>query len=874
MGGAAGAGPGSVDAVDPDAIHVEEIDGVHVVRTVGEPAPDPMSIAELGYAMAAQDGTTVTVVVGTESERAWSGLEEVLDGQRPGSFREVLLVLSHAATARADRPAVARRIVERWGVRVVAPDGAALLVPGGSLFVPRRPEDPEETGGGAGAGQNRGWWRFAPEGEPEPLGRQLPAPSWQADLDRLSGTATGETAIHRIPAGVALRPLDEPAPLPGDLAFAVPVGPDRPVVLVGAPGDEVELTPHDVVGALTLLPPPIRSAIRLAPGGNSDLLAAGQLAADTFRIEVEVLTGAPLMTDGLSPDGDTHQVRTVLIGRDGTPAWRPFVESVVCRPQLDGPPVPPLLLRWQPPLRGVGSARTGVLRLSESWQVAVTRSGLRVTRVSGMPIALAERPVDADAPAIELGTPGRPLGSSALPALRTLLAALSPEVRERAVLHLYGDCGTEQARELSRVLSEHGVKRLRTKPPQPAARRPAPPARPHPLPAAPAVPAPGGTRQQPGPRLPARPALPRPSGAGQAGPAPVPVPAPAPVSAPVPPPAAAPAPAPAPVPAPAPAPASDARSAVRSKAVEPPTAPGPIPPRPPAGTAPPALIPPGPVPPQAAPPAPVPPAAVPPMVRRPVLTPSFGLGHRSSAAQREAFRALVPDEVWRGQEEAVERMLGRAATEEMGEWAPHPVDVLAVHLYLTTGDGPLGHLALGAALRAGDPRVLPYAACLASGLGRMVPYRGPAFRSGDALAPERTVPGRLLRAPGPVSALTANLRGPSATTRYAVWSENGRRVRLERGGAQPRTGGAAESADEVVFAPGTTFRVLDVREVRGSGVVLLRDVTSGAGSGAAAEQDRAALLALTEALDEGVPSGSRGRVRRWPARCSGPAGWE
>lgn len=279
------------------------------------------------------------------------------------------------------------------------------------------------------------------------------------------------------------------------------------------------------------------------------------------------------------------------------------------------------------------------------------------------------------------------------------------------------------------------------------------------------------------------------------------------------------------------------------------------------------------------------PAFVPPAMRRPVLMPSFGLGHRSSAAERDAFRALVPDDVWRRQEEAVARMLGPAATGKMAEWAPNPVDVLAVHLYLTVADGPLGHRALGAALRAGDRHVLPYLACLASGLGRMVPYRGPAFRSGDALAPERTAAGRLLRAPGPVSALTANLRGPSATTRYAVWSENGRRVRLERGGAQG-DGGGTGAADEVVFAPGATFRVLGVHEVRGTEVVLLRDASAGVGPvpapgagpapapGGVAEQDRAALAALTEALEEGVPSGSRGRVRQWPARCAGPAGWE
>jgi hypothetical protein len=261
-------------------------------------------------------------------------------------------------------------------------------------------------------------------------------------------------------------------------------------------------------------------------------------------------------------------------------------------------------------------------------------------------------------------------------------------------------------------------------------------------------------------------------------------------------------------------------------------------------------------------------------VRRPVLTPSFGPDYRSSAAEREAFRALVPDEVRSKEEKAVRRMLNPSDMAEMGEWAPNPVDVLAVHLYITLQSGPLSHQALGDALRAGDPRMLPYAACLASGLGRMVPYRGPAYRSGVALAPEQRVPGRLLRVPGPVSALTADLRGPSKVPRYAIWSESGRRFYLERKGTG--TGADAQLPDEVVFAPGTTFRVLDIRLVRGAGMVLLRDASTDAGQGEreADERDRAALRALNEALAEGVPAGSRDRVPRWPARCSGPAGWE
>jgi hypothetical protein len=254
--------------------------------------------------------------------------------------------------------------------------------------------------------------------------------------------------------------------------------------------------------------------------------------------------------------------------------------------------------------------------------------------------------------------------------------------------------------------------------------------------------------------------------------------------------------------------------------------------------------------------------------------PWFGPAYRSSAAEREAFRNLVPDDVWSGQARTVERMLETAAAAGRQVRVPNPVDVLAVRLYLTPQSGPFPHQALGAALHTGDPRTLPYAACLASGLARMVPYRGPAFRSGDPLPPEQTARGRLLRTSGPVSALTDNLRGPSAATRYAIWSETGRRVHPER--ARTQTGGTATIPDEVLFAPGTTFRVLGIRELRGTNVILLRDDPSGpiAPGPGAEDQDRAALAALAEALDEDVPAGSRGRGSHWPPRCSGPVGWE
>jgi hypothetical protein len=136
----------------------------------------------------------------------------------------------------------------------------------------------------------------------------------------------------------------------------------------------------------------------------------------------------------------------------------------------------------------------------------------------------------------------------------------------------------------------------------------------------------------------------------------------------------------------------------------------------------------------------------------------------------------------------------------------------------------------------------------------------------------------VLRTPEPVSALPADSAWPAATTRYALWSFTGRRVNPLLSGTTEAT---PTAPDEIVFGPGTAFRVLDVREVGGSALVLLRELLPAAIRTAASappdgpeDQDRAVLARLTEALEQRVPAGSRGRAAHWPERCSGPVGWE
>ncbi|MFJ3639696.1 hypothetical protein ACIPRD_08080 [Streptomyces sp. NPDC090108] len=1043
--------PGAVGPGDRDSVVVEEIDGIHIVRGATEPPPDPMSVAELGYAMAAQAETVHTVVVGTESEQVWAGLGEVLGGLGAEDDADVLLVMSHAANRRGGGPSAARRIAERWGVRVTAPDGTALLVPGGSLFVPREPravpggagsvaDGAESRAGGAADGPSgSGWWRFTPgRYEPEPVGRQLPAPSWQTDADRLCAGPVGESAAYRIPAGVLCRPKGMPPPRPDDLSFAVPVSQTRMVVLVGAPGDEAEMSSRDVVDLLASLSPEVRSAVLLAPGRNIDLLPAGQAAADAFGIEVEVLTGAPVMTDGPVSGGGGHRVSTVLIGGGGAPAWQPFVEAVACRPAVDGRVAPPRLIRWQPPVPGLGTARAGVVRLSDQWQVAAVRSGLRITRTSDTPYALPERQVDPDEPAIELGLPGQPLGRPVLSLLDRLLAALAPEMRERAVLYVYGECGADQMRELSRMMAAHGIRRLRTRAPVPAGRRVVPtamgtpgadglavprdgglvppradgPAVPRdgglvppradgpavPRGTAPAVRREGGpaVRREGGPAREAEPASRPRRGDSRVSPALPPTPPPssqaaaAPAIVPDPPERAAPptpsratgqGPVSVPRSEPADDPAAPARPVLRPGAAHsptPPAVPAPTPTRgavrpygpgvlgsevfgsgvlgsgvsrspasgndasgsgvsgsgasgprasasgvrgsgtPGSGASGPsprgagAAAPPGP-PTSSAPPRPpsssAPPAAPtssapprPPSSTAPGGTPRHpgtvtgpespagdadlgqrrgpiapGPGHRATEAERAAFLALVPARIRSAHDSVVGRLLDSLSVPGSDEPAPDPTDLLALRLYLAEAESPPHARRLAAALHNRDPRLLPYAACVASGLNHLPRHRGVVLRAGSAPVPAESVTGRVLRALLPVSSLPVARAGGISSARYAIWSEYGRRV----GPLLPRTADPAGHRDEVVFGPGSAFRVLGVHGVHGTGVILLREVPVGTPSAAGLdERDRAVASALTGALDplvgapeEDSPTDTQEPDARWPSRCRVPVVW-
>ncbi|MEV5750310.1 hypothetical protein AB0L00_21020 [Actinoallomurus sp. NPDC052308] len=991
QGAAASTGPessGAARAKSRAPVVVDEYDGLILLRSSPDAAPRPEDVAELARAVAGVD-EYFTLVVGADDAggELWARLGTVLDSLHAKGVTTVRLVLSGAGGERADRPALAQRIADAWGIEVIAPDAGVLILPGGSLLA-------QGTDG-----PGLGWRSFTSGTEPSPLGPRSPAPVWQPALARLPGRTAGGYVVEQVPAGLLVRSAREPRAWAAELCYSVPVDGDHLTVLVGASrlSGDAEVPAEELASLLTALPVSTRSAVRLAPCGPVDLLSVAQDTAEILGADVEVWTGLPLVVGSDTEAG----VRPVLIGADAEPTWAPFVEAVACRPYgADGADAPaaPRLLRWRSPLSEGVRTDDGVIRLSDRWQVAVTRSGL-VVGPHGEPSAVAGRPVSPEQLAIELNLRGAPADDALFTGLSRLLSDLGTGVREFVALHRSAppEGADDAGFRLLRLAIEHNVSLVEPRPveaaPAPAqptvrtvatprsawsqAERAAePPAAPPrartdasgdatvhseparansagpaadafahsaridlpdlvaaqpslPLPEreAPTAPNPPGDMtegsaprrvEEPphAPEHPARPASaaedrtgatpstgpgegggaeplsPNPaktppmsvaSGEPEASEAPgAPTEPPSTPGAPTAPEAAAP-PEPSELPGPPEPPATTSALPEPSEppavpeslaAPGPPVAPGSlVAPGPPAATQPPAaaearVSPPSPPAEHRAGPAPATGGVRPGSAVKPL--------RRSTEAERAEFRSLV-QRIWERHGAAVNRAMTRMPALRGGQVDAARTDLVAVHVHLSGGLGEPDGQEPGSPGGAGLPD--SYLACLASGLSRLPSYRGAAVRGGLPADGdlERFVPGTVLHGPGPVSALPIGgaVEMFAATGGYVIWSSTGRRVR-------PLLGSGAAS-DEIVFPPGTAFRVLGVRSAGQAPIVLLSEIlrtgsATGDRPGVLGDADQAALERLDEALRRQAPSAGGTSPAVWPVRCAEPldgvTGWQ
>ncbi|MFF3243774.1 hypothetical protein ACFYWY_08570 [Streptomyces sp. NPDC002870] len=951
--------------------------------------PSLVDLAEVARTVHEYDDEVVTVMAGSadraghDSSDYWARMSGLLDSLRDKGTSCVRLVMSGAGDEQPDRLSLARRIADAWEMEVIAPDGVVLIAPGGALFVLGSP------------GAARGWWRFAPGERPRPLGPRAPAPVWQESLNRVPARTAGGCVVDQIPAGIHVRQAGASEPGEDDLCFAMPVHPERPVLLVGAPQAE-DVAADEVAAVLAALPAAERSRFQLAPGGRRDLLRLAQSVADMLGSDVEVLTGIPLLSGNSVSEA---AVRPTLVGSDGEPTWQPYVTAVACSP-VDGvgkTPAPRLVHSY-PLVQGAADAEHETMPLTDQWYAVATRAGVAVGELGGPRPSLTAMTVDPDTLSVELGTPGAALDESVLPALSQLLTSLGPETRARTTLLVRGTLPSGEG-GLRQLASEQGVLGLRYltggdtgpvssgqqpgEPSSPTDGRPrpdaegrvptavAPPAVDLESATVPTAPDPEATRPPADPaQVPelsgqlvgtggasafTSPAAPETAGvaagavggAGGRGPRRIagvgdtsspPRPAPAPRIAvtearsqePVPTPAA---------PAtgaggsrpddtetvgelvagvltagsgepPSSGDASSSHGSVLGTAGDPSTS-GPPVAEPDDGAdrgeAIPGEVKPGAVDPgdrdgrggsaeglgadgpaASEPPSKGPesggrepaPAAQAPQPSSSGVPVPFAPGHVSSAAERAAFRELASD-VWEVHGAAVSRVLTRMPALRGQELEAARADLVALLAYLTTEEGPLLPRALVRDLHRGDGRLLPYAACIASALRRLPSYRGVALRAAESAEPAEAGhaegeprAGALLLSPGPVSSLAmSSVRPGGVPVRYGIWSVTGRKVRQ----LLDRPGGAKDAPEEIVFAPGTGFRVLGSRTVHGSPVILLRELPATAASptpfGDGVEElsqlDRVALSRLEAALGREFPTEGGAD---WPERCIGPLG--
>ncbi|BBA96931.1 hypothetical protein RVR_2457 [Actinacidiphila reveromycinica] len=428
-------------------LEVSGTDRVLIVHEAGA-VPDHLDRAAAELRRRSHPADRVTVLTGAgfdDHDALLAALVPALaNAGGDGGPRTVRLAMARAGTEADGQPALAHTLADALPCDVVAPAGLVVVAPGGTLFAPDLPGVPG------------GWWRFSPGLTPRRTGTRLPAPAWQNAVERAAPPTADGCVVEQIPAGLLVLPVGAPPEDAGALCYAVPVDPDGPLLLVGS--SRTAAVPPDVLAeVIAALPGPIRSTVRLVPGGGTDLLAAGQGVADLLGIPVRVSTGMPLLLD--APSGPTGSPRTFLTDADGEPSWRPYVEVVTCEPASGGRPSAPRLGTWRPPIGGLKPGlEPGAMMLDRKWEVVVTRAGLWVGPVgSRVPEEIAARPVAPDLMALDVGIPEQTFQPSVWEALDRLFTALQDDVRERTFVRLHGDCSTEDLRDLRRLAMRHDL---------------------------------------------------------------------------------------------------------------------------------------------------------------------------------------------------------------------------------------------------------------------------------------------------------------------------------------------------------------------------------------------------------------------------------
>ena len=307
------------------------------------------------------DHTVVVIDVPADGPVAlWQAIESILRKRR-GSFRIVL-----GEHTRETAMMTAQWLAERLGRAVVVPDGDVVMGAGGTLFSPPL--------GGAG------WFRFEKGFPPRREARRFPEPAWVFAGAEHIWRPGPVGLVEPLPAGVWVRPADSPDDSRPLLVSGLPTDRELLTVVLGAPrGRPVPLA--EIAQFCRSAPPESRDRLRFVQYGPvaAPRPSVGQALADQLGLPVTCYGGVP------AAEGDLR-----VIGLDGQPGWRSFARELQYRPRIAaaGRIVPPELVAYDSPVPGAAEMSPGVFWYSPDAVVEVVQSGLWMRSPSA--------PVEAD----------------------------------------------------------------------------------------------------------------------------------------------------------------------------------------------------------------------------------------------------------------------------------------------------------------------------------------------------------------------------------------------------------------------------------------------------------------------------------------------
>ncbi|MFF3856071.1 hypothetical protein [Micromonospora sp. NPDC002575] len=736
-----------------------------VLHAEGVISPEAQSLA-LAVAEDHENDVVVLDLADGMPITSWESMAGALPRRRRG-IRLMTCGRQHGPAAMAGQ-----WLSERLNRTVVAPDGTLVRGAAGSLFVH--------------SASDSGWIRFRPGRAPEWDSKRYPAPSWDAAaVRRRASSSTGE--IEPLPGGVWIHDTGEPELIERHrdrLVNGVPCHHETMTVLLGCPGT-APLSLDDVMRFWRELDADSRTRARFVQYGAVDLPdgeALGQRLADLFQATVVCYTGVPIGT----PD----RTEFLTVRADASLGWPVFASELGYAPRSRPRSAArcPVVLSHRGPLRWSDEVEPRVYWYAADAVIEVVQAGLWIRPPQVPPNAERVRAAFVDPEHSTLFFDDSVEGTATR--MRELAADVLARLDERTAA--------------GNVLLPASALAPQSRPAGPALGALSPDADRPPVAAPSASPAGGGL--PPAPTIGAAAAV---AGAAVEVVAVEVVAAIEPVTA-------------AAVPEPITAPAAAVPEPIALAVGLEPVSPGPTSaPPPPAPRPHPAATDATGASPTPGPPAPAPAPA--PVRRQPVPAPA-------AAALMVEGRPLTDERAWLrrtlsrefdqlassvarllSEHPGMQRSAGHAVDEVLADW-------VAVRLYLSRRG-----TAIDAGLRNGEPGPhVPFARCAVAGLSRLPSHRGATVYTTTASDAQWALyrRGKLVTEWGFVNALTAPCAGQDGDVDVLLWSMTARRTALLEPDGEER------AEDRVLFVPGTSFKILEVRRPEGGrrGHVMMREL--------------------------------------------------